>query len=74
MTIIEIRDGCYVNLNNIFKFDLKKSESNGKVYFRFFYNDKSYSDSHEFDSIDKAKEWISLCVIRAAGADEILGL
>ncbi len=73
MTIIEIRKGVYLNIDNVFKFELKENE-NGTFSFRFYSSAESYADSREFETLDLSREWISMRIIRAAGADEILGL
>ena len=73
MTIIEIKKGIYLNVENVFKFELLQKEDNS-FFFRFYSHSEQYADSHDFANLDLAKEWISMRIIRAAGADEILGL
>lgn len=73
MTIIEIDKGIYINVENVFKFELMQN-TDQLYYFRFFSVSKQIADSREFENLDLAKEWISMRIIRAAGADEILGL
>ena len=72
MTIIEIKKGVYLNVDNVFKFELHQEEN--IYFFRFQSSGETYVDSREFETLDQAKEWISMRIIRAAGADEILGL
>lgn len=74
MTIIEIRNGLYLNFENVFKFEIMKTGTDSRSFFRFFTDNDTYADSQEFESVDFAKEWISMRIIRAAGADEVLGL
>lgn len=74
MTIIEIRNGLYLNFENVFKFEIRKNENDNRCFFRFFNDNETYADSQEFESMDFAREWISMRIIRAAGADEVLGL
>lgn len=73
MTIIEINKGVYINVENVFKFELFHKED-GTYFFRFFSMSEKTADSRDFENLDLAKEWISMRIIRAAGADEILGL
>lgn len=73
MTIIEIEENRFINLNNIFKFDIIPVESN-KCYIRFHNYEDSYANSMEFDSIKDAREWIKIRILRAANTNEILEL
>jgi len=73
MTIIEINIGVYLNVENVFKFEHLTNED-GKFFLRFFSTNNTTVDSKFFDSIDLLKEWISMRIIRAAGANEILGI
>ena len=73
MTIIEINKGVYINVDNVFKFELNKKPEDS-YFFRFYSLSEQSADSRDFDNLDLAKEWISMRIIRAAGADEILGL
>jgi len=73
MTIIEINKGVYLNVENVYKFEFKTNEEE-KYFLRFYSADNITADSMLFDNINQIKEWISMRIIRAAGADEILGL
>ena len=73
MTIIEINKGVYLNVENVFKFEFRINEDE-KYYLRFYSANDIIADSMLFESINQIKEWISMRIIRAAGADEILGL
>ena len=73
MTIIEIKKGVYLNVDNVFKFELETNDE-GHYYFRFHSVSDNQADSRIFETLDLAKEWISMRIMRAAGADEILGL
>lgn len=73
MTIIEINKGIFLNVENVFKFELMKTEDE-KYYFRFHSDADLVADSMIFNTLDLAREWISMRIIRASGADEILGL
>jgi len=74
MTIIEINKGVYLNVENVFKFELHHSDETDEYFFRFCSKAGIEADSMHFNTLDLAREWISMRIIRAAGADEILGL
>jgi hypothetical protein len=73
MTIFEIKEGVFINLENICKFKIEKVNSGNSII--KFYNDHNcIADSIEFSSENEALDWLSLRIIRSAGANEILRL
>lgn len=72
MTLIEVDDGIFINLENIFKFQIKNLGSSERCYIRFFRNDTSYANSKEFETNDSAKEWIFMKALQAGGTNEII--
>ena len=73
MTIFEIKEGIFINLENICKFQIEKVDS-GNSIIKFFSDQDCNADSIEFSSDDEALDWLSLRIIRSAGANEILRL
>jgi hypothetical protein len=71
MTIFEVREGVFINLDNICKFKIEKVSS-GNYAIQFFHDKESIAESIEFASETEAIDWLSLRIIRSAGANEIL--
>ncbi len=74
MTLIEIDHGLVLNMDNVFKLDLIKLEKVEKHFFRFCSTNDVHATSREFDSPQEAKDWLNLQIMRAANANEIIGL
>lgn len=74
MTLIEIDNNVFINLEKVFKFAIEQTETNDHYIIRFYDQQGNRAESKKFDSEDNARDWLSLRIIRAAGSNEILGL
>lgn len=74
MRIFEIDSGKFVNLDNVFKFELLNKKDNNKLFWRFLSNADSSVDSQEFNDSFEAISWLNMTVARAEGAGEIITL
>jgi len=74
MTIFEIDEGIFVNLDNVFKIHVERLSGSETCILKFYHTDNSYAISKEFDNLDRATDWFNLRVIRSAGSNEILTL
>ena len=74
MIIFEIEKGKFVNMDNVFKFELVSMEDSDKIFWRFYAKEDIFCTSREFDSQQEARDWLTMQVTRAQGAGGIIGL
>ena len=72
MKIFEIDKGKFINMDNVFKFELISLEDDQAVFWRFHSSYDESTTSKEFmDDID-AVNWLNMTIARAEGAGEII--
>ena len=74
MTIIEINNGIFVNLENVYKIEISRKDNSESCCLKFYPSSDSYAESKEFNSVAEVRDWLSLRVIRATGSNEILDI
>ncbi|MCD4797051.1 MAG: hypothetical protein K8R49_07790 [Candidatus Cloacimonetes bacterium] len=74
MIIFEVDKGKFVNIDNVFKFEIVSMEDSDKVFWRFYANEDIFCTSREFGSSQEALTWLNMTIARAKGAEEIIGL
>ncbi|MCK4312165.1 MAG: hypothetical protein KAW88_05465 [Candidatus Cloacimonetes bacterium] len=74
MVIFEIEKSKFVNMDNVFKFELVSMEDSDKIFWRFYAKEDIFCTSKEFDSPQEALTWLNMTIARAKGAEEIIGL
>ncbi len=74
MIIFEIDEGKFVNIDNVFKFEILSMEDSDKVFWRFHAKEDIFCTSREFDSPQEALTWLNMTIARAKGAEEIIGM
>lgn len=74
MTLIEVDKRRFINMDNVFKFELIQLEKSDQCFYRFYGIDDSHMSSKEFESEATARDWMNLQIMRAAGSNEILEL
>lgn len=74
MTLIEVDERRFVNMDNVFKFELILLEDSIRCFYRFYGIDDNHLSSREFENETAARDWMNLQIMRAAGSNEILEL
>ena len=74
MIIFEIDNGKFINMNNVFKFELMNKKDGGKLFWRFVSNADETVDGKDFDDAFEAITWLNMTIARAEGAGEIITL
>jgi hypothetical protein len=72
--IFEVDSGKFVNMDNVFKFELKNKKDSKKLFWRFLSNADNAVDGKEFDDPFEAITWLNMTLARAEGAGEIISL
>ncbi|MCF7794181.1 MAG: hypothetical protein K9N09_01375 [Candidatus Cloacimonetes bacterium] len=74
MKLFEIDSGKFINMDNVFKFELFTKKENDKLIWKFYsVNDQSIS-SKEFADVFDAITWLNMTLARSEGANEVITL
>ncbi|MDO9577926.1 MAG: hypothetical protein Q7J16_08580 [Candidatus Cloacimonadales bacterium] len=74
MRIFEVDNGKFVNMDNVFKFELMNKKDNKMLFWRFLSNADNSVDGKEFGDSFEAITWLNMTLARAEGAGEIITL
>lgn len=74
MRIFEVDNGKFVNLDNVFKFELMNKKDTDKLFWRFISIADNMIDSKDFNDSFEAITWLNMTIARAEGAGEIITL
>ncbi len=74
MRIFEVDNGKFVNMDNVFKFELMNKKDSKTLFWRFLSNADNSVDGKEFNDSFEAITWLNMTLARAEGAGEIITL
>ncbi|HPR18041.1 MAG TPA: hypothetical protein PLD62_07335 [Candidatus Cloacimonadota bacterium] len=74
MKIFEVDSGKFVNMDNVFKFELLTKKENKQLYWRFYSKEDSMIASREFTDVFDAMSWLNMTLARSEAANEIITL
>lgn len=74
MKLFEVQKGVFINMDNVFKFELVKLENSDSVFWRFWSENDQSVNSKEFTDDFDALTWLNMTIARSEGADEVIML
>ncbi len=74
MILFEVASGKFINMENVFKFELLTKKDSSKLFWRFYSQENDSVTSKEFNDAFEAITWLNMSMARADGAREVITL
>lgn len=74
MKLFEIDSGKFINMDNVFSFELVTRKENEKLFWLFYSAEGQKISSKDFDDVFEAITWLNMTIARSEGASEVITL